>query len=88
VIRVALCLDEPPVVVAAVDEEMALGMGVEVAGPLRSMPVFYRRQAAKAYGELREVLISLPRAAVDQAFDPPPIEAQVVGLLTGDDPRF
>jgi hypothetical protein len=88
VIRVALCLDEPPVVVAAVDEEMALGMGIEVAGPLRSMPVFYRRQAAKAYGELREVLISLPRSAVDEVFDPPPIEAQVVGLLKGDDPRF
>lgn len=88
VIRVALCLDEPPVVVAAVDEEMAIGMGIDVAGPLRSMPVSYRRRAAKAYGELREVLISLPRSAVNAAFDPPPLEAHVVGLLKGDDPRF
>ncbi|MGO9458352.1 MAG: hypothetical protein ACLP62_15110 [Acidimicrobiales bacterium] len=87
-VRLALCHELPPVVVAAVDEEMARDMGIDLAGPLRVMPVFYRRQVSRAYGELREILVSLPRGEVDAAFDPPPVDAEVLSVLSADDPRF
>lgn len=88
VVRLALCHEVPPVVVSAVDEEMARDMGIDLAGPLRVMPVFYRRQVSRAYGKLREILVSLPRAEVDAAFEPPPVDAEVESVLSVDDPRF
>lgn len=87
-VRLALCDDQPPVVVAAVDQEMAQSMGIDVSAPLPFMPMFYRRQVARALGELREVLVSVPWAAVDEAFVPKPVPAVVERLLGGHDPRF
>jgi hypothetical protein len=37
---------------------------------------------------VRELLVSLPRSEVEAAFDPTPVVAEVVAVLSGDDPRF
>lgn len=87
-VRLALCEERPPVVVAAVDEEMAEGMGIDLGGPLMAMPMFYRRLVARAFGEVREVVVSVPRSAVDAAFEPRPVEAAIAGVLSVGDPRF
>lgn len=87
-VRLALCQEVPPMVVAALDEEMAESMGIDLAGQLPMMPLFYRRQVAKAFGEVREILVTMPRGAVDAAFDPLPVAADVSCVLTTEDPRF
>lgn len=87
-VRLALCQEVPPVVVAALDEEMAESMGIYLAGQLPMMPLFYRRQVARAFGEVREILVTIPRAAVDAAFQSPPVAADVSCVLTSEDPRF
>jgi hypothetical protein len=87
-VRLAFCFEEPPVVVAAVDEEMAVSMGIDLGGPFRVMPVFYRRQVGKAFGEVREVIVAVPRAAVERAFAPSPVPATIVTFLGRNDPRF
>lgn len=91
-IRLALCQDIypdlPPVVVAALDEEMADGMGIDPGGPLGAMPMFYRRQVARALGEVREIVVSVPRQQVDAVFEPPAVDALVCHVLSAGDPRF
>jgi hypothetical protein len=87
-VRIALTQEQPPVVVAAVDQEMAESMGLDLAGPLGVMPMFYRRRTAKALGELREILVAVPRVAVDEAFAPRSVPAEIERLLALDDPRF
>lgn len=91
-VRLALCQDAypeaPPVTVAAVDEEMADSMGIDLGGPLLAMPMFYRRQVARALGEVRELIVSVPRHEVEAVFEPPPVPAIVCHVLSATDPRF
>lgn len=91
-VRLALCHDAfpgaPPVVVAALDGLTAESMGIDLGGPLVAMPMFYRRQVARAMGELREIVVSVPRSQVVAAFDPPPVNAILCHLLSATDPRF
>jgi len=91
-VRLALCQDAypeaPPVTVAAVDEEMADSMGIDLGGPLAGMPMFYRRQVARALGEVRELVVSVPRREVEAIFEPPLVSALVCHVLSASDPRF
>jgi hypothetical protein len=90
-VRLALCQDvypdSPPVAVAAIDEETADSMGIDLGGPLMAMPMFYRRQVARALGEVREIVVSVSRGQVDAVFEPPPVVAVVCHVLSAADPR-
>jgi len=91
-VRLALVHDaypeSPPVTVAALDEEMADGMGIDLGGPLIAMPMFYRRQVARALGEVREVIVSVPRREIEAVFEPTPVPALVCHVISATDPRF
>ena len=63
------------VVVAALDEQTAESIGVVLDGPLRTMPVGYRRGVNRSLGELREVIVSVPLEAVERRLVPPPTVA-------------
>jgi hypothetical protein len=92
-LRLALCrldpndADEPPAVVAVLDEESAQSAGTVLDGPLERLPLPYRRAVAHADGEVREILVGLSRDDVEALFWPVALPGTVLGALGPRDPR-